>query len=83
MGVPALPRLLRRRLHQLLQLRALPQGGEWVSRGWVLLASRRVGRGPTLTCCRRERREAHTTPLCSTDVHRPPLALPLPACRLA
>ena len=28
-GVPPLPRLLRRGLHHLLQLRALPQGGEW------------------------------------------------------
>ena len=35
MGVPALPRLLRRGLHRVLQLRALPQGGErrWLTSG--------------------------------------------------
>ena len=35
-GVPPLPRLLRGGLHHLLQLRALPQGGEWVRTRCVL-----------------------------------------------
>lgn len=36
LGVPPLPRLLWRRLHRVLQLRALPQGGEWRWTGLAL-----------------------------------------------
>jgi hypothetical protein len=53
-GVPPLPRLLRGGLHHLLQLRALPQGGEWLRAGCATTVSE--------ACCMRNNTSALFAP---------------------